>query len=76
MKFEEYKKNADREWRNFRNKQRETISQQERDRFYQLYINWDMQKTNRRLVWATWILAIATIIFALLTIYFQHSVNP
>jgi len=38
------------------------------DKTVQLYTAYRMEKTNKRLVWATWILAISTIILSLVTL--------
>jgi len=75
MKFEDYKKNADKEWHNFRDKVLVTVAQEERNRTYQLYMNWTMQETNKKLVWATWALAVGTLILSGLTLYFQYGVK-
>jgi CHASE3 domain sensor protein len=64
MSFETYKKKADEKWQKLRQSHQEPMAQQERDRFYQLYASY----TNKQLVWATWFLAIATIILSILTI--------
>lgn len=72
MKFEEYRKNADKEWWIFRKSIKAKVPQQVRDRFYQLYINWNMQETNRKLVVATWCLVIVTLLLSLLTWYLQY----
>ena len=37
----------------------------------QLYTAYKMEKTNKSLVWATWILAISTIILSLVTLIFK-----
>ena len=69
MKFEEYRENADEEWKKFRENVPQTVSQQERDRFYQSYINWDIQETNKKLVVATWFLVIVNVILSFLTLF-------
>lgn len=72
MEFKEYREKADEGWYKFRNVKSGKVPQQERDRFYQLYINWNMQETNRKLVLVTCFLAIATLILSGLTIYLQY----
>ncbi len=39
------------------------------------YLQYRMWISNRNLIWATWFLAIATIILSALTLYFQYSDN-
>lgn len=41
------------------------------ERSLRLFIAYENQKMNRRLVWATWILSIGTLILSGLTLYFQ-----
>jgi len=38
----------------------------------QLYTAYRIEKTNKWLVWATWLLAIGTLILSGLTLYFQY----
>ncbi len=42
------------------------------DKTVQLYTAYRIEKTNKWLVWATWLLAIATIILSGITLYFQY----
>lgn len=41
------------------------------DKSLQLFIAYENQRLNKRLVWATWILVIGTLILSGLTLYFQ-----
>lgn len=68
MSFETYKKKADEKWQKLRQYHQEPKSQQERDRFYQLYAAY----TNRQMLIATWVLVIANIALSALTLYFQY----
>lgn len=68
MSFEKYKKRADEKWFNYREGMTQGVAQQERDRFYQLY----MAYSNHKLVMATWILVASTLILSGIGIYFQH----
>ena len=67
MSFEKYRNKADKKWFTHRYTRGES-SQEERNRFYQLYMAYNTNK----LVWATWGLAIGTLILSGLTIYFQY----
>lgn len=60
LSFDWYRKRADEAWEKFRSS-KDKASQQERDRFYQLYVSYSI-------VVATWSLAITTIILSLLTL--------
>ncbi len=42
------------------------------DRSVQLFTAFKLEGTNKKLVWATWILALATIILVGVSIYFQY----
>lgn len=64
MTFESYKNKVDRKWRKFRSEVTNPVAQEERNRFYQIYIAY----TNKQLVIATWTLAIATIFLSILTL--------
>ncbi len=68
MTFESYKAKVDKKWQKFRGEISNPIAQEERNRFYQIYLAY----TNKQLVWATWVLAIATILLSALTLYFQY----
>jgi len=68
MKFSKFKNSVDEGWKRHRNKYNKRLSQQERDRYYQLYANWSLLETNKNLVYVTWMLAIATLFLALLSI--------
>jgi len=43
------------------------------DRFLQMYASYKMEMTNRKLVWATWALAIGTIILSILTLFLRRA---
>lgn len=65
MSFEEYKQEVDNKWDKYRYGKSASLSQQERDRFYMLYVAY----VNKQMLIATWVLAIATIIFTGLTLW-------
>ena len=48
------------------------VSERYDDRNMALWIGYKTIQSNRRLLWATWSLAIGTIILSGLTIYFQY----
>ena len=75
--FEKYQEEAYKGWKEFRYRNYPNAgemigstnpSQEERNRFYELYMDYRIDKTNKRLVWATWALAIGTIILSILTL--------
>lgn len=69
MSFESYAKKVEERW-NVKSKNVASLAhQEEKNRFFLLYTAY----TNKQLVWATWVLAIATIILSALTLYFQYS---
>ena len=68
MSFEKYKERADRKWFNYRESMTQGVAQQERGRFYQLY----MAYSNHKLVMATWILVASTLVLSEIDIYFQY----
>jgi len=75
-RFDKYIMKSEVLWANHRvHLNKDKVSQQERDRFHELYINWNMQETNRKLVRATWFLAIATSILSLIALYLQYGVK-
>lgn len=41
------------------------------DKTIQLYTAYRIEKTNKRLVWATWILALSTIVLTILNVFFN-----
>ena len=71
MGFEKFRRKSDKLWFEHRNRlphQPGEAPQEERDRFYALY----MAYSSKKLVLATWALAIGTLILSALTIYFQY----
>ena len=62
MTFESYKAKVDKKWQKFRGEITNTVTQEERNRFYQIY----MAYTNKQLVYATWVLVGVTILLSAL----------
>ena len=75
MKFEDWMREAEvdmskREKKDLK-ESKGLIAYNYHDRLIQYWIGYKTIQSTQHLVWATWILAIATIILSILTLYFQ-----
>ncbi len=69
MSFESFKDKVDKKWKKYRSEVTNPVAQEERNRFYQIY----MAYYNKQLVWATWALAIGTLLLSGITLYLQYN---